>query len=536
MYTRIYRAKNKNGGIREYLQIVECKRVSGKKYPMQRLLLNVARVDGMDREAEAELFNLANGILRVLGKEIKDIEEVCGVRKLPDKRYWGLLDLSYGVWKQLGLDRVFQSISEDREIRYFLEPVIFGIVVGRLYGRISELSISRWLGKVYSEFFNFKEIQLHHLYRGLDLLCEHWEGIERGLKGRVLNLFNQVPEIMFIDTTTLIYWGNGDKGLTKRGYSKEKRADKKQLVIGIALIDGLPIGIEVAPGNTADVDVMRVMIKKFKERFNFEEVCIVADSGMVRLKDIEDFARKKWKYLVRARKSEKEVRDKVLNDEGFWEEIEDGVFAKMIEVERRKEWLIAIKSKVAEEYDRKERELILKKLKEKEGRDIKELIPNKGYKKYLSSGSPIKIDKKKIEESRFWDGVWVIRTNKKFAFSKEAIERYKELWRIERIFRDLKDLLEISPVYHQDEKRIKGHVYACFLSLLVGFMLNRKVKEMGISLPYEDMMEELKDLRVEWIEVHKKKKFLVRDELNNWQRQLFKSFNVKIPPSVLETE
>jgi len=95
--------------------------------------------------------------------------------------------------------------------------------------------------------------------------------------------------------------------------------------------------------------------------------------------------------------------------------------------------------------------------------------------------------------------------------------------------------LEIRPVYHQDEKRIKGHIYACFLSLLVGFIINKKVKKTGINLPYEDIIEELKDLRVEWIQVNEKKKFLVRDELNDWQKELFKSFNVKIPPSILDT-
>jgi len=388
---------------------VECKRVSGKKYPQQRLLLNVARIDELGRKEEKELFGIARGILKVLGKEVRDIGEVSGVRKVGGKRYWGLVSLSAGVWKKLGLDKTFQSIEGMREIQYSFESAIFSIVVGRLYGKNSEASVYRWLRKVYDKF-GFEGIQMQHLYRGLDILCEHWGEIEKKLKGKVLNLFNQVPEIMFIDTTTLIYWGEGDEGLIDRGYSKEKRSDKKQVVIGVALIDGLPIGVEVAPGNTADVDVMGVMIERFKKRFNFKEICIVADSGMVRLKDIEDYRGKEWKYLVKARKSEKIVKNKVMKaikSENFWEEIEDGIFAKSFEVKLpndRKEWLIVVKNKEQEEYDRKNRESILKKLRNKEGKDIKELIPNKGYKKYLSSGNKIKMNKEKIEESRIWEG------------------------------------------------------------------------------------------------------------------------------------
>lgn len=538
MYIRVYKTRNKNNTVREYLQIVETKRVERKNYPVQRLLLNVARIDNMDKKKREMLFNLARGILRVLGKEVEDIGDVSGIRKVGEKSYWGLLSISLGAWNLLRLDKMLQKIEKNKRIQFSLERVIFGIVVGRLYGRISESAVSRWMEKLHHSF-GFKDIGLHHLYRGLDILALEWDKIEGWLKGRVLDLFHQEAEVLFIDTTSLIYWGKGDNNLTRRGFSKEKRSDKKQVVIGIALMNGIPIGIEVEPGNTADVEVMRKMINRFRERFNFKKVCIVADAGMVRVKDIDYYREKRWKYLVRARASEIIVKEKVkeAREDGVeWEEIEEGTWAKRFTLKSKdeKEWLIVVRNEVEEKYDRKVRESIIEQLREKEGREIKGIIHNKGYKKYLNSGGKIEINEKKIKESKIWDGIWVVRTNEEFKDLRVAVDRYKDLWMVERAFRDLKNLLDIRPIGHSTDVRIRGHIYACFLSLLVGFIIRKEIKDMEVNMPYEEVIGELKDLRIEWIEINKKR-FLLRDELNEWQRKLFKRLKVPIPSSVLET-
>ncbi len=538
MYTRIYRTKNKDGSVREYLQIVETRRVPEKSYPVQRLLLNVARIDHLGEKGKEQLFNLARGILKVLGKEIGDIEEITDVKKTGDKFWWGFLAILSGVWKLLKLDSIIKGLSDGKKIQFPIEKVIFAIVAGRLYGKVSERGIYHWLEKVYKGF-GLDKIEMQWLYRGLDILAERWDEVEGRLKGRVLDLFHQEANILFIDTTSLVYWGKGDGRFTKRGYSKQRRGDKNQVVIGVALVNGLPIGIEIEPGNTSDVEVMRKMIGRFKERFNFKKVCIVADAGMVKIKDTESYRERDWKYLVRAKASEKVVKEKVkeARETADWEKVDDGLWAKRFEVkfsDGKKEWLIVVKDEAEERYDRESRASIIKRLREKEGKDMKELLSNKGYKKYVATGSEIKINEEKMKESEIWDGIWVIRTNEEFEDIKVAIERYKDLWMVEKVFKDLKNILSISPIGHWKESRIKGHIYACFLSLVAAFIIRKEVKDIGVSLPFEDVIEALKDLRVEWILVNKKK-FLVRDELNDWQKGLFKRVKVQIPPSVLET-
>jgi transposase len=538
MYTKLQRAKNKNGMTREYLQIVESKRLKGKRYPQQRLICNLARVDQLDSNTRKMLLNIAKGILNSIGEDAIVIGKIPEIKKLNKKYYWGLITLCFGIWRQLRLDRVVESIKKSREIQFSLERVIFAIVVGRLYGQLSELSVYRWLKKVYCED-DFAQVELHHLYRGIDLLASYWDSIEDHLRWQVMDLFHQSAEVLFIDTTSVIYWGDGNGENTCHGYSRQRRGDKKQLVVGIALINGLPVGIEIEPGNTADREVMQNMLDRFKSRIKLREVCIVSDAGMVSIDDIRDYHGKGWQYLVRARSRENIVKQKVEEfhaDKSQWELIQEGLYAKRFEVcldRDMYEYLVVVYNTSEAERDRKVRETILAKLRSKVGCDMKGLVKNRGYQRYLKKGNQIQINEEKVESQSLWDGIWVLRTNRKKESLKEVIERYKELWRVEKIFKDMKNSIDVSPIYHSNALRIEGHIYATFLTLVIGFILQREAKKKPIHLTYDELIGELRELVVEWVKVGDKK-ILLRDELNEWQNVLFKRFHIKIPPSIME--
>jgi hypothetical protein len=547
MFLRIVEARNKDGSKRVYLRIVQNIRLKGKKNPQQVVLANLGRIDNLDSRKRATLEKLASGLIELArtgrlpgkGKRI-GLYDFFEVRKLSLRYYWGFVDLCDGIWKRLGLSRACERISKGKGISFCFERVIFAIVVARLYRRFSELSVYGWLGRVY-DGYGFAGIQLHHLYRGLSMLGENWRYIEDILRWQVLDLFHQKVEVLFLDTTSIIYWGEGDGELTQYGYSRQRRGDKKQLVIGVALTNGLPVSIEVEPGNTSDAEVMGKMIDVFRHRFDLRDICIVSDSGMVSLDVVESYHDKGWQYLVRARSSEKEVRRKVKQareEPDKWERIEDGVWGLSFEVELAEgklENLIVIRNENEERHDQEVRKRIVDRLKDLEGKDVKDLVKNRGYKRYLAKGNRIQVDWKHVEQSALWDGIWVVRTNRKFIHLKEAYERYKELWQVEQTFKDIKNLFKISPVYHTNTHRIKGHIYACFLSMLIGFVLRRHAKQMNLDLKYEDMMDDLRELRMEWIVV-KGKKLLVRDELFEWQIKLFREFNVSLPPSVIKVE
>ena len=534
MYVRTLKIKNKDGSLREYLQIVECKWDPQKKYPKQKLLLNLARVDKMDSSKRAELERIALQILKVLGKEVH-LKESFEIKKVGKPLFWGLANLIFSSARFIGLEEELKKVERERRTEFSFSKAIIAMIAGRLHGRLTEASVGRWVSSVYGT--GIESLSTHHLYRAMDVLEEEWGRIERALKWRVMDLFTQRADILFVDTTTLIYWGEGEEGLTERGFSKEKRSDKRQVLIGIAMMKGLPVGIEIEGGKSSDVRVMKKMLERFRERFRIGEVCIVADSALVPVKDLGEL--EGWGYILGARLSEKIVKEKVkeARGEGGWEEVGEGLWAKGSEVKRKdgkKERLIVVRNEEMERYEKGVREEILKKLSEMEGKGIKEVVSNKGYRRYLSTSERVKIDWKKVESASLWDGIWVIRTNISSESLKEVVERYKELWQVEGAFKELKDLVSARPIYHWRGRRIKSHIRICFLTLLISMLLRKEIRGMGFEEPFEEAMEGLKGLRVDWIEV-KGKRFALRDELTEWQKKLFKRFGMKIPPAVLES-
>ena len=538
MYSKINTQKNKDGSVREYLQLVDSQWDPKKGYSVQRLLLNVARVDKMDQKTKKMLMNIADGILKVLGMRIVDGQVIPDLKKTGEKYCWGMVLLVDAIWKMFRFDKILKKIERKRKIEFSLERAIFFIVTARLYGYISENSVNRWIDKVYG--FARSGLELHHLYRSLDILSDEWIKVERILQDRVMDLFNSEVDLMFIDTTSLIYWGSGDS-ICHRGNSKQKRSDKKQVIIGIAILCGLPVGIEVTEGNTADIDVMRKMIKNFSMRFSIGDVCIVSDCTMVSIDDLRDYRIDGLSYLVGARLNEKVVREKVEEFRAApssWTKVrekdkaknQEEIYAREFDLSDEK--LIVVLDKGTEQYDKDTRKRIIEKLRSKEGKDMKELVRNKGYKRYLVKGSKIKIDTKKIESSSLLDGIWVVKTNRNFSTLKEAVEKYKELSIIERCFRELKNYINVSPIYHRANSRIEGHIYASFLSLVVDFALLKMIKELRIDGVYDELKSELRDLRVEWLLV-KDKEVLLRDEPNGWQKRLFNSYSIRMPPAIL---
>ncbi len=167
---------------------------------------------------------------------------------------------------------------------------------------------------------------------------------------------------MFIDTTSIYFEDNGGEGLGQYGYSKDRRSDERQMIVG-AVIDstGRPISCPMWPGNMADAKTLIPLIKGLKERFGVGEIVIVADRGMVSKEAIEELEGMGVWYIfgVKMRK-EKEVRERVLSDAGKYREVRDNLRAKEVNIKGRR--YIVCLNPVEAERDRLEREAIIKSL------------------------------------------------------------------------------------------------------------------------------------------------------------------------------
>ena len=145
--------------------------------------------------------------------------------------------------------------------------------------------------------------------------------------------------------------------------------------------------------------------------------------------------------------------------------------------------------------DAADRQAIIESLRQQLKKGPKALVGNKGYRKYLKvqKGST-QIDMTKIKEESRFDGKWVLTTNTSLASDQVAL-KYKELWRVERVFRDVKSLLDTRPVYHQNDANIAGHVFCSFLALVLRKELDRRLTESKYRFEWNDIKLDLKALK-----------------------------------------
>ena len=232
---------------------------------------------------------------------------------------------------------------------------------------------------------------------------------------------------------------------------------------------------EMWPGNTADVTSLIPVIKRIKGRFNIGRFCIVCDRGMISQDTLIYLEEEKIHYIVGARmRRVKEIKKEVLSRAGRYREVyPEGVSCKDPSPLKVKEVMVDGRRYILclnERQARKEavdRQAMLDALREKIRTNPKSLVGNKGFRKYLSlDRETLAINPKKIAEEQRYDGKWVLRTNTELSPEQTAL-KYKELWQVEQVFRDMKSVLETRPIYHQTDETIRGHVFCSFLALVL---------------------------------------------------------------------
>jgi len=178
------------------------------------------------------------------------------------------------------------------------------------------------------------------------------------------------------------------------------------------------------------------------------------------------------------------------------------------------------------------REAILQSLNEALCKGAKNLIGNRGYRKYLKiDGDAIRIDKEKLKQEARYDGKWVLRTSVQDMSASDVALKYKELWQVERVFRDIKCVLETRPIYHRVDETIRGHVFCSFLALVLRKELDNRLYDKGYRFEWSDIKQDLELLQ----EIELKasgKRFLVRTECKGVCGKVFQAARVRIPPRV----
>jgi transposase len=356
------------------------------------------------------------------------------------------------------------------------------------------------------------------------------------------DLFSSL-DLVFFDTTSLYFEGQGGQSIGRRGFNKDHRPDLRQMVVG-AVIDGngQPISCEMWPGNTTDVKTLLPIVDRLRKRFHIGSCCIVADRGMIDAKTLIALEAPGCTipYILGVRMRKVKAATEVLSRAGRYREVRpEGVSANDPEPLKVKEvihdgvrYIVCLNPRQARK-DAHDREAILSSLREQLKKGAKQLIGNKGYRRYLTvEKDSACIDESKITSEARFDGKWVLRTNTNLSSEQVAL-KYKQLWQVERIFRDTKTLLETRPVFHRRDETIRGHVFCSFLALVLRKELDRRLEASGESFEWAEIKQDLDALQMVTIE-ESGKRFAIRSQSQGVCGKLFKAVGVALPPTIRE--
>jgi hypothetical protein len=547
--------RTKKSGPRIYLQIVENHWRDGR--PQQRVLATLGRLDQLHERGQVDAL-LQSGA-RFAQKLL--VLSAHQQRQLPIVRTQrlGAVLVFEKLWRETGCQAVLQQLLAERRFEFPVARAVFLSVLHRLLQTGSDRAADKWKQDYLLD--GSGALELHHLYRamawlGATLPATQQQGssklvprctkdaIEEALFARRRDLFTDL-KIVFFDTTSLYFEGEGGATLGQYGHSKDHRPDEKQLVVGAVLDgDGRPICCELWPGNTTDVTTLIPIVDRLWRRFRIRQICIVADRGMISQDTINDLEQQGWPYILGARmRKQKEVRDQVLADRGRFRVVYGPrrkssapapLKVKEVWIEERR-YVVCVNAEEVE-HDRLAREAIVASLREQLRQGDKSLVGNKGYRRYLKieGDGHFVIDEAKLAEEARFDGTWVLRTNTQLPTAEVALQ-FKRLWQVEQWFRSCKSLLETRPIYHQRDEAIRGHVFCSFLALLLRHELLTRLAERGHVLEWADILQDLERLQVVDVE-HEEKTFRLRTELTGACGRILQAAGVAVPPTVRQLD
>src|SRR5271167_225990 len=312
----------KRSGKRGYVQIVENTRDGAAV--RQRVIANLGRADEL--AASGALASLiASGAKltdQVLLIDALD-EDAEGALSAAAKRIGGPM-LFGRIWERLGIDAVLADLLEERAFEFPVERAVFAAALHRLFVSASDRDCASWMTDY--DIPGAEGLKLHHFYRAMAWLGEELEEkpagalaprcvkdlIEEKLFERRRDLFTDLSAV-FMDTTSLSFYGEGGETLGEHGYSKDYRPDLRQMILGlVADGDGRPICTEMWPGNTADVTTLLPVIDRLRQRFSIGRVCVVADRGMISAATIAGLEERKLEYILGARERSDAIVRKIV--------------------------------------------------------------------------------------------------------------------------------------------------------------------------------------------------------------------------------
>jgi transposase len=533
----------KDGKPHRYWSIVENRRGADRRV-IQRQVLYLGEINDSQKAAwcrSIEVFEAASGQGRQVALFPEDrkapelAQEVVHLRldqlQVKRPRQWGACWLACELWQQLKLEEFWRErLWPSREGTDWLE-ILKILVSYRLIDPGSEWRLHReWyprsaMGDLLGR--SGEAIELHSLYRCLDKVLAHKQSLFRFLTEQWRDLFQAGYEVLLYDlTSTYFECDPPGKGKRRYGYSRDRRPDCVQVVIGLVITpEGFPLGYEVMAGNTSDKTTLQTFLEKIEQQYGKANRTWVMDRGIPTeevLRQMREASPPVW-YLVgtprgRLTRLEKDFLQRP------WAQVKDCLEVKLLQQEGELYILARSQGRRQKERAMRRRRLkqLWKRLQELQRQELSrdELLLKLGAAK-AEAGNVHRLVELRVPPTRETPGAETFR----FSLRKEKLravlrteghyllrsnlagedpallwQRYIQLTEIEAAFRNLKSDLALRPVYHQKELRIEAHIFVAFLAYCLHVTLQQRLRALAPGLTSRAVIEKMSAIQM--VDVH----------------------------------
>jgi transposase len=489
-----------------YLSLVEAVRVDGKN--RQRELFRLGEVSEL--EQSGQLDRVIAALTKYASGEWMDARSVEGA----GAPSFGSVASIAAIFDQCGLREHFDAIGETRGSDHLADTVL-AMVANRLCDPASKRrTVLEWFETI--EFPDGIEVpSLAQCYRALDALAAVKEETEAALYRRLTDLTNLDLRLALYDLTSTYFETEGtneDFPSLAYGYSRDKRSDRPQIVIGLLVTgNGIPIAHYVFAGNTRDSTTLKSVMADYQARFGIGKIALVADRGLISEQNVTDLGEAGFDHVLATRlhgsDTVETVLEKAVDASSTWVSVDDRTTATDVTHDGVR--YVVVSSSTRKARDDRRREELLSRTEDKlialadrvsakrlvdraeigaaSDRILRDSGVGRCFTTSIREGSfSWSHDEDAVRfEERLLAGRYVLTTSlpAKTADAATVVRHYKMLQNVERRFRVMKDFLALRPVYHRTENRVRGHIALCVIAATIEAVMGERLKERKVMDP-----------------------------------------------------
>jgi hypothetical protein len=561
MHIRVATRRNSDGTPVRYLQLAHNEWDAATKTSRPKVLHSFGREDTLDR---AMIERLVASLCRLLDPGAALAATTTSGLQFVSSRSFGGPWVLDALWRRLGIDKLLTRLLAGTRRDPATERVLFALVANRALAASSKLAAAGWVDRAV-HIDGLPTTTDDACYRAMDWLHEVAPELERQVFDQVAHLLNLQVDLLFFDTTSTYFELDEadepvardehgrlrpdtpvtdpvrDIGLRTWGNSKDHRGDLPQIVVGMAVTrDGIPVRVWSWPGNTGDSTLIR-QVKTDMRDWTLTRIVWVADRGFTSAANRRALRTGDDHYIMGEKlRGESAEATAVLSRQGRYKIVADNLRVKEVHLGDDERFVICHNPEAADR-DAHIRQRLLARLTDMiDGTDtldatkraeLRGVISTKpGLNRYLrvTPGGLLRIDQAAIKQETKLDGKYLLRATDPRLSAEDIALGYKQLLQVERGWRTLKTTLDLRPVYHRLEQRIRAHVILCWLALLLV-----RVAETTTGLTWHHIRDQLDELHIGTF-TGPAGTYRQRTELTKPQRDLLARLNLTPPKKIIE--